>query len=177
MTSLQASCGAYTRKGWANTVNRRARRLRAFSSAGLPALHRREHCWSAPGCCGARTRSARRAGRHIRGSAGRRGCHGNGVAAGARVDPGPGGGGRPGAPRSPRAGQRRLQRRGAAEQRRYHVAGHRGSGLGHGKRGWASGRASLLAPARRRVCRPGGALEDGGARPAAAGDSAITVTA
>lgn len=77
--------------------------------------------------------------------------------------------GRSAEPRSPGAGQRRPQRRGAAGQRRRHVAGERGSGLGDGKR--ARGRAGRSLPSARRVGRPRSGPDEGGARPAAAGDS------
>lgn len=105
-----------------------------FSSAGSAAPHPREHSRWARGRRRARARSARLSRLHIRGSAGRRGCYSSGVAAGARADPEAAGG-----PRSPRAGQPRLQRREAAWQRRRHVSGHRGSGLGDGKCGRAGG--------------------------------------
>lgn len=82
---------------------------------------------------------------------------------------GPGGCGQRGGLRSPGAGQRRPQRRGAAGQRRRHVAGERGSGLGDGKR--ARGRAGRSLPSARRVGRPRSGPDEGGARPAAAGDS------
>ncbi|TKC49768.1 hypothetical protein EI555_002488, partial [Monodon monoceros] len=118
------------------------RRLDCSSSAPLSASHSGRAACRSAGAPRARLLSARFAGRRPHpGLGGPRGCHGSGVAAGARA--GPEAGGR----RSPRTGRPYSQRLGAIGQRRRHVPEHRGAGLGDGKRG---GRRGPLAASPRR---------------------------